>query len=169
MFYEWRWHPAPASLQELEDDLCHVVVGQRMEQPGAWWGGLRNVGGGLGTPRSEWRGCGTSTGNWEGFQGGWAAQFSSQSFQRCIWACLGTRWTAEVLSFLLFLEENPPEVPGSRTNAWQGCAEGHPGAPRAAAQPIRCRLRSVHTKEGLVRPRQGWVKITLSVQPLQSQ
>lgn len=27
MFYEWRWHPGPGFLQELEDDLCHVFVG----------------------------------------------------------------------------------------------------------------------------------------------
>lgn len=40
----------PAFLQELEDDLCHVFVGQRPEQARAWW---RNAGGGLGTPRSR--------------------------------------------------------------------------------------------------------------------
>lgn len=52
MFYEWRWQRAPVFLQELEDDLCQGFVGQRLERAGVWWGGLRNVGGGLGAPRS---------------------------------------------------------------------------------------------------------------------
>lgn len=90
-------------------------------------------------------------------------QFFSWNFQSCVWACVEVRkqWTAQVPSCLLFLEENPSDVPGSRTRVWQGWAEGPSGAPRAAAHTIRCRLSPVM-------PRQGWVKITLSVQALQT-
>lgn len=47
-------------------------------------------------------------------------------------------------------------------------SEGHSGAPSVAAQPNRFRLSSVHTNEGLEVPGQGWVKIPVSVQALQS-